>query len=168
MVTCPKCTASLPDWAQNCQFCGSDVRAVQRTADQAPTRKFTSAAFEVPKWVWIAYYFICGYFVLSGLVGILTGLLGQTQNVVSVIGGTISLILGVGLAFRVELIRGIVNFVCGINIIFGLIGLAGTILSIALLGPLGVLLLIFRVFDLVTNGMMIYLIGETEKGMPNI
>lgn len=168
MVTCTKCSSSLPDWAQQCQFCGSDVRNAARVNNQPPARQFSSAAFVVPKGVWIAYYCISAYFVLSGIGQIMIGALAKEPNVIAMIFGGIMVVLGLGLSARVELVRGIVNFVCGLNIIFGLLGLATTLMTLGFFGPIGFLFVIKGAIDILTNALMIYLIGETEKGMPNL
>ncbi|CAN5694532.1 hypothetical protein BH11ARM2_BH11ARM2_33360 [soil metagenome] len=65
MIQCPKCAASLPDWAQKCLFCGNDTKAVTRPV---AATKAQNPAFQAPKWVWGMYYAISVYFII-GVVG---------------------------------------------------------------------------------------------------
>jgi hypothetical protein len=74
----------------------------------------------------------------------------------------ISVVLGIGLLAKIEIIRGIVNFVCGISLVFGILGLIGSFGSVLVLGGLGVIMLIRNVLDICMNAFMIYLIGETD------
>lgn len=75
-------------------------------------------------------------------------------------------IIGLGLLARLEFIRGIVNFVCGLSLIFGLFGLLGALLGTLASGAMGLLFLVFQLIDLATNAGMIYLIGETDGFEP--
>jgi hypothetical protein len=79
-----------------------------------------------------------------------------------------SVLLGIGLALRIELARGIVNFFCGIRILFGLLGLAGSVLGSVFAGALGLIFVVLNIINIATAAFMIYLIGETEKYPPNL
>jgi hypothetical protein len=79
-----------------------------------------------------------------------------------------TVLLGIGLALRIELIRGIVNFFCGLRIFFGLLGLAGSVLGSMFAGPLAIIFILMNVVNIATAAFMIYLIGETDKFAPNI
>lgn len=76
--------------------------------------------------------------------------------------------MGLGLLLRVEFIRGIINFFCGLRIICGLFKLAGTLIGALFSGPLALLSALFIVLDIATAALMVYLIGETEKYAPNL
>lgn len=122
-----------------------------------------------PGWVYPAYYIVASYFVLSGLGGALMTLLNHKTMTeggpfvyVGLAFNAVGVLLGLGLIAKIEIIRGIVNFVCGLSLIFGIIGLLGSFGAVLTLGGLGVLILIQNVLDICSNGFMIYLIGETD------
>lgn len=173
MITCPKCKASLPDWAQSCQFCQADTSKLQRPVEVAkPKYKRPMAA-----WIWPAYYVISGYWVISGAEGIVQALnLGpfatsiviegvKIEPGISVVGlvfGALSALVGLGLLFKLEFIRGVVNVLCFLQILNGLLGLWAGVLSSALFGPIGLLVTIMSIFDIITGALMVYVIGETD------
>lgn len=177
MIQCPKCAASLPDWAKTCQFCGGDTKSVARPV---AAQKYQNPAFQAPQWVWGAYYAVCVYFILGGVGGIFDTirmthmkLLGEEMgwtlgSYVGILINAIVIIFGIALMLRVEAARGIVNFVCGMRIIFGVFKLAGALIGSLFVGPLGLLLALWIVLDIATAALMIYLIGETEKSAPNL
>ncbi|MFI5386030.1 MAG: hypothetical protein ACHQ50_07905 [Fimbriimonadales bacterium] len=177
MITCPKCNATLPDWAQKCQFCQADVRAVVRPK---PVVQQKRGYIPMHTWVWPCYYAMCAFFVLEGGAGILQTILsshakfsgqevglGAFSFVEMAIDGFTAL-LGIGLALRIELARGIVNFFCGLRIFFGILGLFGSLMGTLIFGALGLLFVILNIVNIVTAAFMIYLIGETEKSAPNL
>lgn len=171
MIQCPQCKATLPDWAKECQFCNADTSSVARSAGADPGRNVH--AFEAPKWIWGAYYGLAGYYVLNGAWGMIQGALmlssAQDKLVMSafpfilIAVGFIGLVLGLGLIVRNETVRGIMNFFCGVKILLGLLGLAGSIFSALFTGPLGIFLMFLNVLDIAVAGFMIYMIGETDK-----
>ena len=122
-----------------------------------------------PGWVYPAYYIVASYFMLSGLLGALLTLTNHKAmaegNMFTYVGlafNGVGILLGLGLLFKVEIIRGIVNFVCGLSLVFGILGLIGSLGMVLALGGLGVLMLIRNVLDICMNAFMIYLIGETD------
>lgn len=184
MIQCPKCSNSLPDWAQVCQFCSADLKGVARpvpTASAGPqSRPYTGPA----KWIWPTYYAISGYYILDGLRMILIAVLRITSihkaaatgssavvmagdtltsfQYVDIVVGAITIFIGIGLILRLEFVRGIVNFFCFINIVLGVLRLGSTILIGSLLGPIVLLLLFLNVLSIASSALMIYLIGETD------
>ena len=173
-MTCPTCQKQVISGVPTCQFCGSDLRGMAPA--QAKRSIFIdSDSYDVvhtggkPGWVVPAYYIVCGYFVLTG---VLRAILTLSNHRLMTEGGpliyvsfafdALSILFGLGLMLKIEVIRGIVNFVCGISLIFGLFGLLGSLGSVLTLGGLGVLFLIQNVLDICTNGFMMYLIGETD------
>lgn len=170
MIQCPYCHNTLPDWSKSCQFCHADVTKVSRPAAPRQTEKPLLVPRE--KWVMPMYYAVATWFLIGGLLTMATAFtqrseLGLFTSVLAAMGG-VNVILGLGLAARVELIRGVVNFVCGLNIIFGLLSLPSAVMGTLFSGVLGAILTFRLLIDLVTNALMIYLIGETEKHAPNI
>lgn len=174
MITCPRCQQSLPDWAQSCQFCGSDTKAVARPA---PAEKKRYKNFETPQWVWVCYYLIAAWWVLGGIFDVMNAfylfgkppkeLLGSDgemgPNIVGIIAGSITALFGIGLAFRIEVIRGIVNFAAGAKLLLGLLGIAGTIMGMTVSGALAIPLVFLHVINVITAGGLIFLIGETDS-----
>jgi hypothetical protein len=179
MISCPKCSATLPDWAQTCQFCQTDVQKVVRPKPEVPQRR-TLAMATTPQWVWGAYYGISVLFILQGGFEILNTILGSHRKflgqeaglgffeyiVIAI--GAFNAILGVGLLARVELARGIVNVFCGIRILFGLLGLLGSLGGSLLAGAAALPFILLNIVEIATAGFMIFLIGETDKGAPNL
>lgn len=174
-IECPGCKRKLPNSAQNCHFCGVSTKNVARVA--APDKKHY-AEFETPKWITGLYYGLCAWWVIGGLIQVVevfaaasnrkpdlfgggTGL--QVYDYVGIAFGAVTLILGFCMFFKVEAARNIVNIVAFLNIIFGLLGLITSLFSILLLGPLGVLLVISSIVDIVVAGLTIWLLSETGK-----
>lgn len=173
MIQCPKCTHALPDWAQTCQFCGSDTKAVARPAPTPAAVRQAPAG--QPKWVWPAYYACSIYFIISGGAEILQnvvamnntkpGPMGETVSGYSIFGIVISAIMvlvGLGLAARIEFIRGITNIYCWLVILSSALGLLGSLLGGMFLGPIALLWGLFELFNIGTAVFMIFLIGETD------
>lgn len=163
MIKCPKCGATLPQWAQACQFCGTGVANVPRPKPD-PRAQRAAAVVGSPKWVPVVYYLIATYWLISGVFDLLAGMGVFTKNPQygTAIFGGISAILGLGLLLKVELIRGIVNIYSWVKIVGGLFNLAASLLLQLVLGPLGVILMLISILDIVTAGLMIYLISETD------
>ncbi len=180
-LKCPKCGASLPDWANSCHFCQTDVSKVGRP-ERTNTKKHYGE-FDTPKWIWACYYFIAAWWILGGAYDVLDSMyvfgkplellklekefeIQMGPNVVGAIAGAITLIFGLGLALKIEIIRGIVNFVAGLKLIFGLLGLAGSLMGMTFAGILSLPFVILNVVNIITAGMLLWLIGETDMA-PN-
>lgn len=186
MIACSGCHATLPDWAQKCQFCGTDVTKVARpvVAAKKPTSLGTT-----PSWIWPVYYALCAYWVISGLghaaqtyhtavTPVKMEMFGVKETIEApgfasfgaILGFAIAafrIVVGIGLAARLEFARGIANFLAGLSIIFGVLGLAGSLIGTMFAGPWGLLLALLNTVDIISGAMTIYLIGETEKNAPN-
>ncbi len=172
MIQCPKCSNSLPDWAQTCQFCHTDISKVPRPKTAETNKR---PLMQTAAWIWPAYYTISGYFVLSGIwtiVQILISLsakksgvevtgMGPIQVVMMII-GVLTSAIGLGLLFKVEIVRGIVNIFCWIRIASGILAIPTTIGMTVVFGPLGIVMLVAAILDIVSSGLMIFLIGETD------
>ena len=187
MITCPKCKNTLPDWTQVCQFCQSDVSKLARPVQ--PQDRAIRGSSNTAAWIWPTYYFISTYFILIGIWHIFDivlllhainadatkhGLPGSSTMsfvivpiIFDIILGAIPIVLGIGLIFKIEIIRGVTNFLCFLNIAVDLVMLVGNVLSAPIAGMVGGAdLVMFGMFLQVTNlcfnGLMIYLIGETD------
>lgn len=180
-LKCPKCGASLPKWAQACQFCQTDVSKISRPVNVVHKKHYD--AFDTPKWIWACYYFIAAWWILGGMYEALDSMyvFGKPLELlklekefgfkagpqfIGVISGALTFIFGLGLALKIELIRGIVNFVAGLKLIFGLLGLAGSLMGMTFAGFLSLPFVILNLVDIITAGMLLWLIGETDMG-PN-
>lgn len=173
-MTCPTCNRQVIAGVPTCQFCGSDLRGMAPT--QAKRSIFVdSDSYEPvhsggkPGWVVPAYYIVSSYFIISGLLAILLTVTNKKEMAdpgvftwVSLAFSAMSVLLGLGLIAKIEIIRGIVNFVCGISLVFGIIGLLGSFGGILAFGLLGVVGLLRNVLDICMNAFMMYLIGETD------
>ncbi|RYG34697.1 hypothetical protein EON81_14875 [bacterium] len=166
----------MPDWAQKCQFCNTDTKAVARPVAAGP--RPVNPAFAAPKWVWGAYYATSVYFIIGGFGDIFeaireteTKFMGVAQGYtfstyLGLIFGGLTILFGIGLLLRIEIVRGIMNFFCGLTILFGLLQIPGSLFG-AVLSPLGMLWAVMNILDIVTAVFMIFLIGETDKAAPN-
>lgn len=172
MNKCPHCDQTLPDWADYCQFCKNPIPRTQQKEkvfghkfDQYDTGYKT---YKTPAWVRPVYHIMACLLMLSGLWDIFFTIANQPEDglgMMSFIGLTFSgvtVLMGLGLLLHIKIARTIVNFLCGINIIFGLIGL---ILNFAFMmaSPYAGVAVLFSILDLFINGFMMYLIGETES-----
>src|SRR5262245_17294319 len=121
MITCPGCQKTLPDWSKNCQFCGYDVQKVVRPV--APPKIRHAMSTDALPWAFPAYYAVSGYWILSGGLGVLQGIgaVGGGSNLVALVFGGLTAVMGLGLVFRIEFIRGIVNVVSFLKILGGLL-----------------------------------------------
>lgn len=176
-LKCPKCSASLPDWSQVCQFCGADLKNVARPVRVTEKKRYKE--FETPKWIWTCYYAIAGWWVISGLMDIGNAfyIFGKPlellklekefnmtagPSIVGAVIGALTLLFGIGLILRLEIIRGIVNVFAGLQLLFGLLGLAGSLLGSVLAGPMAIPFILMNIADIISAGMLIWLIGETD------
>jgi hypothetical protein len=159
MIQCPKCASSLPDWAQSCQFCNTCVKDVKRPV---AVKQHKGNLLPTAKWVWAAYYIIAFWWMLSGSIGVISGAIDKEGPLVAtiVVGGA-TVLLGVGLAMRIELLRGIANIFAWVRIIFSGLGLIGALGMMMLFPLIGVLWFLLNLIDIVSAGLLVYLIGET-------
>ncbi len=123
-------------------------------------------------WIWPAYYVLSIYWIISGIEGILRSLneapFGPGAEPLALVMGAFSALVGLGLLVRLEFLRGVGNLVCFLQILGGVLGLWTGVLSIAVLGPMGLIVTIMAILDVLTGGFMIYLIGETDgRSIPN-
>ncbi len=168
MITCPKCNQSLPDWAQTCQFCGSALTNVARPKVEKERRSNLGA---IPGWVWALYYIVCVYWIADGTFAILNstqvftfqGQKFESTDYFGIFFGAVRILIGLGLVLRLEFIRAYVNFVCFLNILGGLLGGWAGIMLMAVNGLFGAILVITNGLQVIMSGLMIWLIGETDR-----
>jgi len=170
-IKCPKCNATLPPTNRACQFCGTDVSHLTRGYVAQPEYKPYGGGLP-KKWVFGLYYAISAYYVYQGLFSVVRGLgvfgkVSEMFSAIYLVFGGITALIGLGLLLRVELIRGIVNIFCGIQIAFGFLGLITGVMAASVFGWVGFLIVVNSVIQIATSGFMIYLIGETDTQGPN-
>lgn len=176
-LKCPQCQASLPDWSKSCQFCGADTSRLARPVREETKKHY--ATFDTPKWIWACYYLIAAWWILGGVFDVLNGFyvfgkplellklekefnITASPMVIDIITGTVTACFGIGLAVKLEMIRGIVNVIAGLKLARSLLGLAGTLLGMTFSGVLGIPFMLMHLFNIITSGMLIWLIGETD------
>ncbi len=168
MIHCPNCNATLPDYVSRCHFCGSTFA----NQNLPPKMRAASGGYDAtgrPKWVWPAYYGIAGWWILTGAVGIAQGLLLQHGGgIVGTAAGVLNVVFGLGLMARVEIVRGITNVVCFINIVFGLFSLVGAFLASAIFGLLGAIEMVVCMVNIGAAVFLMFLIGETDTLPPKL
>jgi len=100
----------LPDWTMVCQFCQTDLSKVARPKPVDP--KAHIKYYEPKPWVNVAYNLIGVYWVLNGIYRVLSGLgvFGESSVFLAIV-GAFGAVFGIGMLARVEIVRGIVNFV---------------------------------------------------------
>jgi hypothetical protein len=170
MIKCPKCDASLPDGAGMCQFCQA-VWAPQ-AGNRPAGRPVAGMQFNRPEtWTSKAYYAVAAWWVISGVWSVLQATLFATKenpgSAVGLVFGAITALVGIGLLLRVELVRNIVVFLAALNILLGLFGIAMTFLTPFVGGIWGAVVIVHEFIDIALNGLMIFLIGETDSHAPN-
>jgi hypothetical protein len=154
MINCSRCKAALPDWAQVCQFCQTDVTSVARPAPE----KKVDRGYRAANWVWTAYYLVAGWWLLGGLLQVLLGfgIIGEGSGPITGTVGAFFMLMGLGLILNIDLIRGIANILAFLKIIFGLFDVVTSLLATAVLGPLGLLMTFLGLLDLISGIMIIY------------
>lgn len=163
MITCPGCNNSLPDWAKTCQFCGRDVSKVPRPAAAPAAPRYVRP---VNTWIVTAYYAIAVWYIIGGLRSVGTTLYESRQDGfggftgIGLIFGIATLLIGIGLLMKLEIIRNIVVFFAGLAIIFGVIGLFFSIGGTLFTGWFGLLMVVMTLLDIIANALLIYVIGE--------
>lgn len=166
MIQCPQCRNTLPDTFVKCQFCGADVTKVPRPVQP----KAKKVGYEIPKWVWLAYFGVAGYWLIGGIMDIVRGLQSLEKAggfaYFGIVFGAITALVAIGLMARVELVRGIVNILCFLRILNGALTLWGALMGSIFIGPLALLFAIFGAIDVASGLFMIYLIGETDRYAP--
>ncbi len=171
MVKCPGCNATLPDMATQCQFCGAQFAGTPANQTRGYARPVgpqrglartinATDAWGKPKWVWPAYYAVAGWWVLQAILAVLM----SHGTVFGLVVGGVTGIIGLGLLARIEIVRGIVNIVCFLNILFGLYDMGLGFLGG---GWSGSLIMVLAIMQVGMAGLMIFLIGETETRSPN-
>jgi hypothetical protein len=170
MIQCPKCQAKLPDGAGYCQFCHATFAPVNPPRVDA---EGSTGIAPQPGWIWPAYYAIAAWWILGGVYGVLSATLlshasgGSGGSVLLLIVEALPALVGVGLVFKVELARGIVNIACFLQILQGCLGLLFAFFSPFVTGLWGIVTVLMEFLNIGSAILMIYLIGETETRGPN-
>src|SRR2546430_2241002 len=124
MTKCPKCNATLPDGSVSCQFCGNQWGTAPGGAKHAGRTSYSGGT---PGWIWPAYYGIAGWWIVNGVYAVLASTAfapkdgGGAVSIIELIIGAFTALVGLGLILRVEAARGIVNVICFIQILSGIL-----------------------------------------------
>ena len=171
-MICPTCQKQVIAGVPTCQFCGGDLRGM------APTQKrsvfIDSDSYDPihtggkPGWVYPAYYTVAAYFAVAAIVQILLIVMNKKSDMsdpftiamIAIHG--FSVIVGIGLLAKIEIVRGVVNYLSFAKILGALRGILASFGMMLLSTGLGVLILLLSVLDLCAAVLMIYLIGETD------
>lgn len=173
MIQCPNCKNTLPDWAQKCQFCQTDVSKLPRAAGASKVSASGGSLSSTPKWIWPLYYALSIWWIIGGAISVAQAFVGNkgemgVEDGFGIAFGAIRILVGLGLAFQVEIIRGFVNVISFISLIFSVLGLLSSLASILVFGPLGLLFVVSSILDILVAGTTIWIIGETRSRAPNI
>jgi vacuolar-type H+-ATPase subunit I/STV1 len=111
---------------------------------------------------------IAGWWILNGVWGIVESLLfTKSISIFGLVFGAITALVGLRLILRVELARNIVNIICWLQILFGILGfLFAFTLSFAI-PLLAAIAMIRAVIQVVLSLVMVFVIGETGPRAPN-
>lgn len=163
MITCPRCSATLPPATLRCQFCGTDVSKVQRPVEQPVHR-----GYDAPKWVWTWYTIISVYWVCDGVLAMLrgAGVLSDSRSYVMMIIGAALITVGFGLLFKVRFLRGVAHIFCWFILITSVLDIIAGLIATVAYGPIVYFFVVFSALRAASAGFMIFLIGETESLFP--
>lgn len=169
-ITCPGCKQILMGGVQKCQFCGADVSKIAVPKVSAPQRA-KIAAFETPKWVWVCYYLLAGWWTLSALVSMVLSISRYSNTDLAAMlpfvlfFDVLGLILGVGLFLKIKLIRKAMNWIAGFKILGGIRSLLYGGLYTAVSPQLGMFITISGILNILLGGFTIYLLAETSDNL---
>jgi hypothetical protein len=79
-----------------------------------------------------------------------------------VIAGALTTAFGLGLALHIEFVRGIANVVSFVKLIFALLGLGLGLMGTMIFGAMTIPFILIAIANVLSAGMMIWLIGETD------
>jgi hypothetical protein len=122
---------------------------------------FAQPAHGPAKWIWPAYYAVATWWVLQGIASVLAAIKSDDGTLTGLI-GIFGIIVGFGLICKIEIVRGITNILSFLKIAGGALTILMALIAMGTLGWIGVIVLAFGVMDVVTGGLMVYLIGETD------
>lgn len=154
---CPNCEMILKDTTEICPSCGTNVMYMARSTKEVMGFSYSGKA---PPFAWPLYYVISGYWVLSGIASIaipaLTGFGGGSCW------GIVQALLGIGLLLKVNRIRRVVNFLCFMGLAFGLLLVGISLFVLFFDGKFGFEVFANGLMTVVTNALMIWVIGLTQ------
>lgn len=131
-----------------------------------PTRSRTRT---VQPWVKTAYQGIAGLWMGIGFIEMYRGIdpFGSGGKL-SFIMGAFTTLIGLGLLRNDERARGVVNILCFVRIVFGVITLGMVFTSPQAMEAAGTGGIALGVLNVLIAGFMIYLVAETDPRAPNL
>ena len=165
-VSCPSCRQSLPAGSARCQFCGAALaggggpRSAMLDDD---TNRFGGTYG--PGWIGPAYVIACLYFIIVGLIRLVLAFAAHKNAggaaPIAIGGPAVEIAMGFGLLARIDFVRSVTKWLCGLSILCGGLGILGAG-AMATSGLGAVALIAVLLVDIALNALMIYLINETD------
>lgn len=156
---CPGCEMILKDTTEICPSCGTNVMHLARSTKEVMGFSYSGKA---PPFAWPLYYVISGYWILAGVLSIfLPALLGGFARGASC-WGVIQALLGIGLLLKVNKARRMVNLICFVGLALGLLLVGFSLFALIVDGQFGFAVFASGLMTVVTNGLMIWVIGLTQ------
>jgi len=137
-IECPKCHQQLPQWAQQCQFCKTQLfPGAVRNINEA-----TYAARNKPTWTEVAYIVVAAIVALQGVFMLLEAF-NVIPNLWYEIGGgtffgifgSIQVALGVGMLCHQIWAQFLMKWICVLSILGGGFGFLRTLMTLGLREP---------------------------------
>lgn len=165
MITCPRCSATLPPATKQCQFCQTDVSKVPRPLSEEAK---SVRGYVAPSWVWTWYTIVSVYWVADGAWQVFSGAGAFTKStsVVNLVIGSALIVVGLGLLFKVRILRGVAHILCWVSLIGGGLDIIAGLFATIAIGPIAYVFALLGLIRAGTAAFMIYLIGETESLYP--
>ncbi len=172
MIQCPQCKNTLPDFVQACQFCGADVSKLAKASGGSGEPKTGSGVDR--KWVLIAYYVVGSLWLLDAGFGIVSSIRGLTSGegdsikifaIAGILVSAVHLFAAIGWLARIRLVRTIIRWILGLNLIFSLLDLIPAVISILAIGVFGLLSTLLVMLQIAVYAGMFWLMGETESDL---
>jgi len=157
---------------QACQFCGADVSKLSKAGGGSGEQQTGSGVDR--KWVLIAYYVVGSLWLLDAGYGIITNILGAVNGeddvaraiaVAGILVSGVHLFAAIGWLARIRLVRTIIRWILGLNLIFSVLDLIPAVISILAIGVFGLLWTLFVMLQIAIYAGMFCLMGETESDL---
>ncbi|HEY3779527.1 MAG TPA: hypothetical protein VGL56_00480 [Fimbriimonadaceae bacterium] len=148
-----------------CQFCGADVSAVPRPAEQKTDEK---AAYKmVTKGTMAGFYVVSAFYVLIGAMLLCLGIglfgnIGDFMKNIYIVFGTMTSLLGIGLLFRAAFVYAMMGIFCALQFVLGVVFIIASVMTID--APLLKYSVIgLAVIQILAAGLMFYFSEETSR-----
>lgn len=158
MNTCPRCAATIPESAPRCQFCGEEFSAFARPVPRIHEPHVHRAHFD---WIVIAYYGVAWLWAAQGAYDIVVALGFEGSGYLAGI-GVLNAAIGLGLVFRVDIVRRFILYLCYVRVFFGLVPLIAGAFGLFESDFNGWPQIFAGVSQILTGLLMIFVISKSE------